>query len=170
MPEDRAYCFNVNCPQGAHVQYSQRGLAVHLGRSPICCAHVSLENGCTTSSTVHGHLDRSSSTMAFATGLTLAHSTSTKRRRMLVNEAHSDGRVNPVPPDPTPQPQLDHLHHGDFAFHDNDDAADTPTMSSTTSERSMVKLMKILEDMAAPDYAVEVIIEWAQAALAALGT
>jgi hypothetical protein len=76
------------------------------------------------------------------------------------------GLENPEPPKTMLQPQFDYLEHACISFHDDDEAVNAPTMSSTTSERAMVKLLKILEDMSAPDYAVEVIIKWAQAALA----
>jgi hypothetical protein len=171
MQEAQAYCYNASCPQSAKKQYSQRGLAVHLGRSPECISHVSLENGQlarsrNTPSTVHGHLDRST-TSAIATAVTLAHSNSTKRHRVLVNEAYPAGQDIPVPHNFTLPPQFDGLEQAGFSFHDdNDEATNTPMMSSTTSERSMVKLMKILKDISAPDYAVEVIIEWDQTALA----
>jgi hypothetical protein len=101
-----------------------------------------------------------------ATAVMLAHSNGTKRRRLLVNEAYPAGLKNPEPPKTTPQPKCDHLENAGFAFHDDNEAVDAPTMSSTTLERAMVKQLKILEDMLAPNYAVEVIIEWAQAALA----
>jgi hypothetical protein len=52
-----------------------------------------------------------------------------------------------------------------YAFDDNDIEANEPTVSCTTEQRSMVKLMKLLDDMEAPDYAVESIMEWAQTAL-----
>jgi hypothetical protein len=170
MQEAQAYCYNAFCPQGADKQYSQRGLAVHLSRSPECISHISLENGQlarshNTPSTVHGHLDRST-TSAIATAVMLAHSNSTKRRRVLVNKAYPAGQDIPVPHNITLPPQFDGLEQAGFSFHDNGKATNTPMMSSTTSERSMVKLMKILEDMSAPNYAVEVIIEWAQTALA----
>jgi hypothetical protein len=48
-----------------------------------------------------------------------------------------------------------------FAFDDDDIEANKPTVSCTTEQRSMIKLMKLLDDMEAPDYAVELIIEWA---------
>jgi hypothetical protein len=57
------------------------------------------------------------------------------------------------------------LDHAGFAFHDDNEAKNKPMLSSTTFARSMVKLMKTLEEMSIPNYAVEVIIKWAQAAL-----
>jgi hypothetical protein len=56
-------------------------------------------------------------------------------------------------------------HLDGYAFNDDDIEANAPTVSHTTEQRSMVKLMKLLDDMEAPDFAVELIIKWAQMAL-----
>jgi hypothetical protein len=56
-------------------------------------------------------------------------------------------------------------HLDGYAFNDDDIEANAPTVSHTTEQRSMVKLMKLLDDMEAPDFAVESIIKWAQTAL-----
>jgi hypothetical protein len=110
-------------------------------------------------------LDRSTTSAIATAAVMLAHSNSTKRCRVLFNEAYPAGQDIPVPHNITLPPQFDGLEHAGFSFHDDDEANKAPMMSSTTSERSMVKLMKILEDMSAPDYAVEVIIEWDQTSL-----
>jgi hypothetical protein len=117
---------------------------------------------------VHGYLNSWTCTNAIATGVMLAHSNCTKRHRVLVNEACPSGF--PDPPRATLHPlQLDYLDHAGFAFHNDNEAVQTPTMlSTTTSQCSLVlKLMNILEDMWAPDYKLAVtMIEWAQAAVA----
>jgi hypothetical protein len=115
---------------------------------------------------VHGYLDRSTTSAITTTGVMLAHSNSTKQHRVLVNEAYPAGQDIPVPPNITLPPQFDCLDHAGFDFHDDNEANNKPMLSSTTFACSMVKIMKTLEDMSIPNDTVEVIIKWAQAALA----
>lgn len=172
MADDRVYCFNPSCPQGTDKHYSQRGISAHLSHSAECQEYVSYNNVHQSSASrpsfisVHGHLD-TSTTHALSTGVTLAHSNHPKRPRLLLNKAYPHTPGNEVElPVTIPQPYVDPMEHIGFAFHEDDEAASTPTISSSTSQRCMVKLMKILEDMSAPDYALELIIDWAQASLA----
>jgi hypothetical protein len=81
---------------------------------------------------VHGYLDWST-TSAIATSVTLAHSNSTKRRRVLISEAYPAGQM--CHPTSCYHPSLMVWSTLVFAFHD-DDEGKKPMMSSTTSECS----------------------------------
>jgi hypothetical protein len=94
--------------------------------------------------TIHSYLQSHTSSGAIATAVILAHNPFLKRRRLLVNEAYSTcGDANTEQPAATSPPPV-HLfeHEPAFSFHNSDDNAEAPTITSTTSECCMVKLMK----------------------------
>jgi hypothetical protein len=154
--EVKSLCFNPSCPRGKGQLYKPKGMALHLRNSVECRAHVSFANTDRAHDrlnlSVQGYVDLSQSYHTSGTGVIIAHADTHKRRRTLVNNAWAA-----LPP-------INDMNG--FAFDDDDIEANEPTVSCTTEQRNMVKLMKLLDDMEAPDYAVESIIAWAQTALA----
>jgi hypothetical protein len=133
MADDRVNCFNPSCPQGTNKQYSQRGISAHLSHSAECQEYVSYNNVHQSSASrpsfisVHGHLD-ASTTHALSTGVTLAHRNHPKRPRLLLNKAYPHTPGNEVElPVTIPQSYVDPMEHIGFAFHEDDEAASTPT-------------------------------------------
>ena len=143
-------------------------MALHIRNSVECRGYVSFANTDRAHDrlnlSVQGYVDLSQSYHSSGTGVIIAHVDTHKRRRTLVNDAYPLAIEAPVPAIVGAALPLINDMDG-YAFDDDDIEANAPTVSCTTEQRSMIKLMKLLDDMEAPDYAVESIIEWAQTAL-----
>ena len=83
------------------------------------------------------------------TGVTLTHTDTSKRHRStLVNDAYPLAEDPPIPAIVGVVLPVNELNG--FTFDDDDMHNKKPTVSCTTEQRSMIKLMKLLDDMESP--------------------
>lgn len=164
------YCENPFCPQDGKAYTSMSAFTQHIGRSASCEQYV------------HGHLNLRSITRENATSSTVV--TNTKKPSVLRRDM-----VNNIPPLPDDEEDLgfaDTDAHSfpcddeDAIFDNESNCLDVPTfafrppqegavLSSsgfmyTTQQKWTVALLKLLDDINAPDYAFRLIIEWALSA------